>query len=182
MIRQAKIDYLQSIMVQSKSSPKSSPKRAADLWSRVNNIIGRSKEHKSVVCETLPLDSLNEYFQRVAIGPTHQDAECFMIPQDSLAPSPFAFDIISVSVVRSHLLSLDITKSTGPDNLSAKFLRTIADQIAIPLTDLFNCSLRTGEVPSEWKRSHITPIHKGDSPDDPSNFRPISVVPILARF
>ena len=35
-IRQAKIDYLQSIMLQSKSSPK----RAADLWARVNNIIG----------------------------------------------------------------------------------------------------------------------------------------------
>ena len=79
------------------------------------------------------------------------------------------------------MLSLNITKSTGPDNLSARFLQTIADQIAVPLTDLFNSSLRTGEVPSEWKCSHITPIYKGGSPDDPSNFRPISIVPILAK-
>ena len=165
-------------MLQSKSSPH----RAADLWSRVNNIIGRSKEHKSVVCDTLSLDSLNEYFQTVAVGSTHQGAECFMIPQDSLAPNPFTFDIVSVSLVRSHLLSLDITRSTGPDNLSARFLQAIADQIVTPLTDVFNCSLRSGEVPSEWKRSHITPIYKGGPPDDPSNFRPISVVPVLAKI
>ena len=37
-------------------------------------------------------------------------------------------------------------------------------------------------MPSEWKRSHITPIYKGGPPDDPSNFRPISVVPVLAKI
>ena len=123
-------------MLQSKSSSK----RAADLWSRINNIIGHSKEHKSVVCDTLPLDSLNEYFQTVAVGPTHQGAECFIIPQDSLAPNPFTFNTVSISSVRSHLLSLDITKPTGPDNLSARFLWAIVDQIVSPLTDMFNCS------------------------------------------
>ena len=99
-----------------------------------------------------------------------------------MVPNSFTFNTISVSLVKSHLLSLNITKSTGPDNLSARFLRTIADQIVVPLTDLFNSSLRIGEVPSEWKRSHITPIYKGGSPDDPGNFRPISVVPILAKI
>ena len=116
-ICQAKIDYFQSIMLQSKSSPK----RAADLWSRVNNIIGCPKELKSVVCDSLSLDSLNEYFQIVAVGPMHQGAECFIIPQDSLAPNPYSFNTVSVSLVRSHLLSLDITKFTGPNNLSARF-------------------------------------------------------------
>ena len=104
-----------------------------------------------------------------------------MVPQDSVAPNPFTFSIISISLVKSHLKSLDITKSTGPDNLSAKFLRTVADQIAAPLTDLFNSFLQNGEVPSEWKHSHIIPVHKGGSPVDPGNFRPISVVPVLAK-
>ena len=107
-VRQTKINYLQSIVLQSKSSPK----RAADLWSRVNNIISRPKEHKSVVCDSLSLDSLNDYFQTVAVGPMHQGAECFIIPQDSLAPNPYTFNTVSVSLVKSHLLSLDITKST----------------------------------------------------------------------
>ena len=42
--------------------------------------------------------------------------------------------------------------------------------------------MQNGEVPSEWKHSHITPVHKGGSPVDPGNFRPISVVPILAKL
>ena len=95
--------------------------------------------------------------------------------------NPFTFSTISVSLVKSRLTSLDITKSSGPDNLSAKFLRTAADQIAVPLTDLFNSSLQNGGVPSEWKHSHITPVHKGGTPVDPGNFRPISVAPILAK-
>ena len=54
-IRQAKINYLQSIMLQSRSSPR----RAADLWTCVNHIIGHFKQHKSITCDTLPLDLLN---------------------------------------------------------------------------------------------------------------------------
>ena len=34
-------------------------------------------------------------------------------------------------------------------------------------------------MPSAWKRSHITPVHKGGAPDDPSNYRPIAVVPVV---
>ena len=82
-ICQAKIHYLQSVMLQSKT-----PMRAANLWSHVNNIIGHSREHKTVVCDTLSLDLLIT-FQTVAISPTHWGAKCFAISQDSLAPNPF---------------------------------------------------------------------------------------------
>ena len=68
----------------------------------------------------------------------------------------FQFNEIS-DVVLSHLSSLDVTKSTGPDKLSAYFLREVAIVIAEPLTKLYNESLRSGIVPTEWKQSHITP-------------------------
>jgi len=32
------------------------------------------------------------------------------------------------------------------------------------------------------ERSHITPVHKGEPTNDPGNFRPISVVPVLAKI
>ena len=37
-------------------------------------------------------------------------------------------------------------------------------------------------VPSDWKKSNVTAVHKSGCMDDPSNFRPISVVPILAKI
>ena len=51
----------------------------------------------------------------------------------------------------------------GPDGLSATFLKAIAEVIIVPLT----------VIPTTWKQSSITPIHKGGSHDDPSNYSPI---------
>ena len=82
----------------------------------------------------------------------------------------------------SHLLSLNPKKSIGPDGLSIRYLKEIAVEIASPLTELYNISLHTGVFPSDWKHCHITPVHKGGPLDDPSNFRPISVVPVLAKI
>ena len=39
----------------------------------------------------------------------------------------------------------------------------------------------TLHIPVGWKQSHITPVYKGGECNDPSNYRPISVVPILAK-
>ena len=85
------------------------------------------------------------------------------------------------STVFAHLSSLDVRKSTGPDDLSSRFLKEVASEIAEPLTSLFNYSLQEKVVPTAWKRSHITPVHKGGASDDPSNYRPIAVVPVVAK-
>ena len=37
-------------------------------------------------------------------------------------------------------------------------------------------------MPLAWKRSHITPVYKGGVPDDPSNYHPIAVVPVVAKI
>ena len=77
---------------------------------------------------------------------------------------------------------MDPKKSTGPDGLSARFLKAFSNEISVSLCKIFNDSLKAGAFPSQWKQSHITPVHKGGAPSDPGNFRPISVVPILAKI
>ena len=42
--------------------------------------------------------------------------------------------------------------------------------ITDPLTKLYNASLRCGSIPSDWKKSNVTAVHKSDCKDDPSNF------------
>ena len=58
----------------------------------------------------------------------------------------------------------------------------MAVEIAEPLTAIFNKSLQSGVVPFAWKKSNVTPVHKGSDDNNPSNFRPISVVPIVAKI
>ena len=66
----------------------------------------------------------------------------------------------------------------GPDGISALFLKEVASEIAQHLVTIYNKSLETGIIPSEC----VAPVHKSGSLDDPSNYRPISVVPILAKL
>jgi len=120
-------------------------------------------------------DELNYHFQNVVIGPRHKSAYC------SSVICQWRFIRIFVDLVQTPLQSLDLKKSTGPDGLSARFLREVAAEIATPLTHLYNASLSSGKFPYDWKRSHITPVHKGGNMEDLCNFRPITVVPVLAK-
>ena len=43
-----------------------------------------------------------------------------------------------------------------------------------------NQSLRSGQIPSEWKSADITPIHKKDSKEPAENYRSISL-PIVSK-
>ena len=80
------------------------------------------------------------------------------------------------------LQHINIRKSTGPDGLSCRFLKEVAVEIAEPLTKLYNTSLQSGCIPLEWKQCNITPVHKSGPQHDPSNYCPISVVPVIAKI
>ena len=61
------------------------------------------------------------------------------------------------------------------------FLRLGAPIFAAPLAKFFHQSLVTGVVPHQWKTAVITPIPKIVTPARPSDFRPISITPVLSR-
>ena len=83
-----------------------------------------------------------------------------MVPNAACESTSFHFRSIQADTVEFALKHRDIWKSTHPGGLSAQFLREIAADIAVPLTKLYNLSLRTATVPDEWKRGNITPVHK----------------------
>ena len=102
-------------------------------------------------------------------------------PSCSSVSDHFHFQPIQSTEVLSALKGLDTRKSAGPDGIPALFLHQVAEEIAEPLSYIYNHSLNTGTVPLAWKRSNITPVHKGGDFDNPGNFRPISVVPVMAK-
>ena len=50
------------------------------------------------------------------------------------------------------------------------------------VTDMFNRALVEGIFPSQWKTARVIPIHKGGDIKDPSNYRPISILPVLSKI
>ena len=67
--------------------------------------------------------------------------------------------------------------------LSAHFLKEMSNEIVQTLIVLYNEELlQTSVIPLEWKRFHITPVHKGGSMDDATNYRPIAVISVVVKF
>ena len=64
--------------------------------------------------------------------------------------------LCTVEEVQSLLGSLDTTKATGPDGVSAIMLKRTAPSIAPAMTKLFNLSLRSGQVPTDWKSHQLS--------------------------
>ena len=64
------------------------------------------------------------------------------------------------SQVWKKLAALKINKSSQKDDIPAKVLRHFAAYLADPLTNIINCSIKTGEYPDIWKEEIATPIPK----------------------
>ena len=67
-------------------------------------------------------------------------------------------------------------KSTGDDDISARFIKLAAPYITDSIVKICNCSIKTGRSPDTWKKD------LKDSGDDISNYRPISILPIASKI
>ena len=84
--------------------------------------------------------------------------------------------------VLEMLCTLDTSKATGPDEISAVILKATAESITKGITTLFNKSIESSKVPKDWKVSTVVLIPKGDEFYKPSNYRPISLLSILSKL
>jgi hypothetical protein len=144
-----------------------------DMWAAVRQLTGRKQDTGPV--PGISAESLNSHY--VAISSDNHYAP--PINKQSVAPSQFQY--ISSWRVFQILDHLHPT-ATGLDQLPAWFLRIGAPLFCEPITRLFNLSLSTSTVPLQWKQAFIRPIAKVSTPSQPTDFRPISITPVLTRI
>ena len=189
-VRECKSKYYESLIKENKNNP-------SGLWKTLNELTSRnthSSAPTSIISdgvETKNSQSISSLFNTffTSIGKTLANTikqrlssnifSCIQLPQFN---STFEFKEIDVASVFKQLSTLKTNKSTGLDGISARLLKDAAAIIAPTLTDIFNQSLKSSIFPKIWKDGKVTPIFKSGDRSNMSNYRPITVLPILSKI
>ena len=63
-------------------------------------------------------------------------------------------------------MKVKVYKSMGLDDIHPRALKEMADEVAEPLSIIFEKSRLSGEDPSDWKKGNFTPIFKKGRKED----------------
>ena len=91
----------------------------------------------------------------------------------------FNLDTVSENTILTILKNTNICKAAGLD--SGCFLKDGAEVLAKPITDLCNLSITSGKFPDSCKIAKLKPIYKKGSLTEASNYRPISLLPLISK-
>ena len=87
----------------------------------------------------------------------------------------------TVDDVYKCLSSLDVNKTSGPDNISPRFLKSFAHDLTDSCTFIFKLSMTSGKLPSSWKLANVTPVHKKEDKGKVNNYRPVSLLSVVSK-
>ena len=157
----------------------------ACIWKSARDLVG-SKRPDAQTPPSVSPDTLNDYF--VSVGP-RVAAEL-----ESCGPAPslptrlprvgacaFSLHPISLQALHKIIFSMRNSPARGDDGICIRVLKLAFSAIGPVLLHLINMCITTNNIPDLWKHSRVIPIHKSGDPTDPSNFRPISILPVISK-
>ena len=185
VIRSAKSEYYKNVFRNCSNNIKKS-------WDIIRKLISKyqDKRHvKSIIVDSNVINSevevaeaFNNFFSNVA-----SDLEEKIPPSDNLPPqiSPlrssfYLFPLTNQECI--NVISSLKNRRSDLDSVSVAMLKNVKHVLADPITQLINNSFETGIFPDILKIAIITPIYKNGNLYSLTNYRPISVLPILSKI
>ena len=151
------------------------------FWRAASSIFGRS--NSSNFSHTLASDAQTNFG-------TSDLAEAFSLlfqrkwsQQPSIPPSnvPFSAPQISISSAYYLLSNMPAKATCGPDGIPSWALNEFACLLAVPAALLFNLSLQSATLPSQWRIQMVSPVPKTSKPRQLKDYRPIAVSSSLGK-
>ena len=168
------------------------------LWNVINKVCSKSNDKTSVI-EYLKIDNIHEYkankisnhlgkyFSSVGknyankIPRSSQPVHSYIsrIPRN---PVSIMLSPVCEQEIERILTKLPAKCSSGHDNISNLLLKRLKTIVVPLLCKLSNTSLSTGVFPDVMKLAEVVPLHKGKSPHDECNYRPISLLTTMSKI
>lgn len=162
--------------VRSRRLDKMADASSKQLWAEVKGqrVVGGSNNY---LLEDV--DAVNWHFASISFD-DHYVPPCMVDCSDLLAAyvEPYTFTDYEVEPILQHL------KSTAPgaDGLNSWLFKKCSFELASVVAHIFSCSFNSGAVPDQWHSAVVSPVPKVPCPGSLSDYRPISVTPILSRL
>ena len=181
LIRRAKLQNEERVAAVAKSNPKA-------FFAHVNSTkpikscIGPLKNGEGrIVGNDLEMaELLNEYFASVY---TEENMSNMPIVQSRYQGSnPLSEINITPAKVREKIKKLNQNKSQGPDNFHPRVIKETLDEITLHLCDIYQSSLESSKVVSDWKLQNTTPLFKKGAKDNPANYRPVALTSVPGKI
>ena len=126
------------------------------------------------------VNSYNEYFATIGIE-IQRKLNINMPANDFRGLTGFTFKPETEETVEKLIDRIKEDVATGYDEIPAKLVKDAKAVISPVLTKIINIGYETATFPDCMKPAIIKAIHKKDDPDDISNYRPISILPVLSK-
>ena len=132
---------------------------------------------------------ISNFSQKASLFNEYFADQCTIIDNGSVLPplnirtSSQLSDIkIDPDKIVEIILSLNAKKAHGCDGISMAMLKLCPDEIAVPLSIIFQRCVSNGMFPDSWKLANVQPIHKKNDRQIKSNYRPISLLPLCGKI
>jgi len=89
---------------------------------------------------------------------------------------------VQEEAVKDMLCHLDTYKSMGLDGIYPRVLRELVEELAKPLSIIYQQSWLTREVPDDWRIASVTSIYKKGWKEDPRNYMPVSLTLVPGKI
>lgn len=150
------------------------PKLQTPPIRRADNSWARSAKEKAAI--------FAEHLENTFQPPQRQtDDECTMLikKNDSLEIQPATLQEIKNEIKNN----LSAKKAPGYDLITGQVLKQLPDKGLRKLLHVINAAFRLRYVPRQWKVAEVIMIPKpGKPPNDKSSYRPISLLPTIAKL
>ena len=94
----------------------------------------------------------------------------------------FNFNEATCFEIEEEINRLNPKKASTRNSIPTKILKQNSEVCKQHLTNIINLAIRDGNFPKELKLADATPIFKKDNPNDPKNYRPVSVLPNISKI